>query len=98
MDSSKGAQGAVWVAPADGPGGHTIPAFHCTSTPCKLVLLPADALLMKLVTTAVNTPPIYAGMKLLARQIMINTAEKKGVNWKQNVADLERSEVGSTVH
>ena len=52
-----------------------------------------DEILIAAVNAAVGTPPIYNAMKVLARQIMISTAEKKGVAWKQNIADLERSEV-----
>lgn len=54
-------------------------------------LLPADELLMRATNWMVNTPAIYGGMKLLARQIMIDTAEKKGVSWKATVAELERN-------
>lgn len=53
---------------------------------------------MKVVNTAINTPPIFGAMKLMARQIMISTAEKKGVAWKQNVADLEQSEASFSKH
>lgn len=69
-------------------------AHRTASHPCPPAC-PADEILINVVNAAINTPPIYGAMRLMARQIMISTAEKKGIRWKANVADLERSEVGA---
>eukprot|EP01025_Chloroclados_australasicus_P051665 TRINITY_DN6025_c0_g1_i2.p1 TRINITY_DN6025_c0_g1~~TRINITY_DN6025_c0_g1_i2.p1 ORF type:complete len:369 (+),score=19.70 TRINITY_DN6025_c0_g1_i2:24-1109(+) len=37
----------------------------------------------------IKNPVIYPYLKLGARQVLINTAEKKGVQWKQSVQDFE---------
>lgn len=50
-------------------------------------------LLSHCVNLLIQTKPIYALMKRQARQVLINTAEKHGIPWRQNVQHLERSTV-----
>jgi ubiquinone/menaquinone biosynthesis C-methylase UbiE len=45
--------------------------------------------LAKLVNVLIQTKPIYALMKQQARQVLIKTAEKNGVTWRQHVEALE---------
>ncbi len=80
------------VAPGGTPG---LAPYKLQSFIKKTILTVADEVLMRIVNAAISTPPVYGAMKLMARQIMISTAEKKGVNWKQTVSELERSEVGA---
>ncbi|WP_035992450.1 class I SAM-dependent methyltransferase [Leptolyngbya sp. KIOST-1] len=48
-----------------------------------------DDLLSRLVNRAIQTPLLYALMKRQARQVMIKTAEKNGVPWRQTCAELD---------
>ena len=50
-------------------------------------------LLSRFVNLLIQTKPIYALMKRQARQVLIKTAEKNGIAWRQNVQSLEKSEV-----
>ncbi|WOD39545.1 class I SAM-dependent methyltransferase [Nodosilinea sp. E11] len=52
-----------------------------------------DDLLSKLVNRAIQTPALYALMKRQARQVMIKTAEKNGVPWRQTCIDLDTPEM-----
>ncbi|WP_299415040.1 class I SAM-dependent methyltransferase [Acaryochloris sp. IP29b_bin.148] len=49
--------------------------------------------LSKLVNLLIQTKPIYAVMKQQARQVLIKTAEKNGVPWRQAYKILESSNV-----
>lgn len=48
-----------------------------------------------LVNRLIQTKPLYALMKQQARKVLIRTAEKKGVAWRQTVEALEASTVKS---
>ncbi len=48
-----------------------------------------DDLLSRLVNRAIHTPALYALMKRQARQVLIKTAEKNGVPWRQTCAKLD---------
>ena len=48
-----------------------------------------DALLSRLVNLAIQTPALYALMKRQARRVLIKTAEKNGVPWRQTCLDLD---------
>ena len=50
-------------------------------------------LLSKLVNGLIQTKPIYALMKQQARQVLIKTAEKNGIPWRQTVQDYEASPI-----
>lgn len=52
-----------------------------------------DDLLSRLVNRAIQTPALYALMKRQARQVMIKTAEKNGVPWRQTCIDLDTPEM-----
>ncbi|MBE9140976.1 class I SAM-dependent methyltransferase [Nodosilinea sp. LEGE 07088] len=52
-----------------------------------------DDLLSRLVNRAIQTPALYALMKRQARQVMIKTAEKNGVPWRQTCATLDTPEL-----
>lgn len=43
----------------------------------------------KLVNLLIHTKPLYALMKTQARQLMIKTAEKNGIPWRETVAQLD---------
>ncbi len=47
--------------------------------------------LSRCVNGLIQTPPIYRVMKRQARQVLIRTAEKNGIPWKQTYEDLENS-------
>ncbi|HAO10376.1 MAG TPA: class I SAM-dependent methyltransferase, partial [Planktothrix sp. UBA8407] len=47
--------------------------------------------LSKIVNVLIKTKPLYSLMKLQARQVIIKTAEKNGVAWRQTCQDLEAS-------
>ncbi len=47
----------------------------------------------KLVNLLIRTRPLYVLMQHQARQVLIGTAEKNGIPWRQQVADLEASNV-----
>ncbi|MBC6479557.1 MAG: class I SAM-dependent methyltransferase [Hormoscilla sp. GM7CHS1pb] len=50
-----------------------------------------DELLSRFVNLLIQTKPIYQVMKRQARQVMIKTAEKNGVPWRQTYQELEES-------
>ena len=50
-----------------------------------------EDLLSRLVNLLIKTKPIYGIMQRQARQVLIKTAEKNGIPWRQNYQDLERS-------
>jgi ubiquinone/menaquinone biosynthesis C-methylase UbiE len=50
-------------------------------------------LLSRLVNLLIQTKPIYGLMKSQARQVLIKTAEKNGIPWRENYQRLEQSEV-----
>ncbi|MGF1518765.1 MAG: class I SAM-dependent methyltransferase [Nodosilinea sp.] len=52
-----------------------------------------DDLLSRLVNRAIQTPALYALMKRQARQVMIKTAEKNGVPWRQTCLELDTPEM-----
>lgn len=52
-----------------------------------------DGLLSRLVNRAIQTPALYALMKRQARQVIIKTAEKNGVPWRQTCIDLDTPEM-----
>jgi len=49
--------------------------------------------LSRLVNILIKTKPLYSLMKYQARQVLIKTAEKNGIPWRQTVKDLESSTV-----
>jgi SAM-dependent methyltransferase len=50
-----------------------------------------EDLLSRVVNLLINTKPIYNVMKGQARQVLIKTAEKNGIPWRQNYEKLEKS-------
>lgn len=50
-----------------------------------------DDLLARCVNTLIQTRPIYAVLKQQARQVLIKTAEKNGIAWRQNYEELAHS-------
>jgi ubiquinone/menaquinone biosynthesis C-methylase UbiE len=50
-----------------------------------------DDFLSKIINVLINTKPIYQIMKFQARNVLIKTAEKKGVSWRKNYQELEKS-------
>jgi ubiquinone/menaquinone biosynthesis C-methylase UbiE len=49
--------------------------------------------LSKVVNVLIKTKPLYALMKQQARKVLIKTAEKNGVAWRQNVESLQSPDV-----
>jgi ubiquinone/menaquinone biosynthesis C-methylase UbiE len=52
-----------------------------------------ETLLSHIVNALIQTKPIYALMKQQARQVLIQTAEKNGVPWRQTVKDWQAAEL-----
>ncbi len=52
-----------------------------------------DDLLSRIVNRAIQTPALYALMKRQARQVMIKTAEKNDIPWRQTCVDLDTPEM-----
>lgn len=50
-----------------------------------------EDLLSRLVNLLIKTKPIYGVMQRQARQVLIKTAEKNGIPWRDNYQKLERS-------
>jgi ubiquinone/menaquinone biosynthesis C-methylase UbiE len=50
-----------------------------------------EDLLSRVVNVLIQTKPIYGLMKQQARQVLIETAEKNGIPWRQTVQDFELS-------
>ena len=49
--------------------------------------------LSRFVNLLIQTKPIYKVMKYQARQVLIKTAEKNGIPWRQHYSELEKSGV-----
>jgi ubiquinone/menaquinone biosynthesis C-methylase UbiE len=54
-----------------------------------------ENLLSQVVNGLIKTKPIYQLMKQQARKVLINTAERNGIPWRQNVQHLEASGIQS---
>ncbi len=52
-----------------------------------------EDLLSRCVNVLIRTKPIYALMKQQARQVLIKTAEKKGIPWRQTVQNFQASDI-----
>jgi len=52
-----------------------------------------DDLLSRFVNLLIKTKPFYRIMKGQARRVLIRTAEKNGIPWRENFQELENSEV-----
>jgi ubiquinone/menaquinone biosynthesis C-methylase UbiE len=52
-----------------------------------------EDILSKLVNVLIRTKPIYAVMKQQARQVLIKTAEKNGIPWRQTVTNHNNSNI-----
>jgi ubiquinone/menaquinone biosynthesis C-methylase UbiE len=52
-----------------------------------------ENLLSQVVNVLIQTKPIYALMKQQARKVLIQTAEKNGVPWRQTVQDFQASKI-----
>jgi ubiquinone/menaquinone biosynthesis C-methylase UbiE len=52
-----------------------------------------EDILSKLVNVLIRTKPIYAVMRQQARQVLIKTAEKNGIPWRQTVANYDNSNI-----
>jgi SAM-dependent methyltransferase len=63
-----------------------------TTTPLKPAWT-GDDWLSRLVNVLINTKPLYALMKRQARQVLIKTAEKNGIPWRQQRSEWEASDV-----
>lgn len=50
-----------------------------------------DDWLSRFVNLLIQTKPIYKVMKHQARQVLVKTAQKHGIHWRQNYAELEAS-------
>ncbi len=50
-----------------------------------------EDVLSQFVNRLIQTKPLYALMKQQARQVLIKTAEKNGISWRQTCKDLEAS-------
>lgn len=50
-----------------------------------------EDLLSRFINLLIQIKPIYGMMKRQARQVLIKTAEKNGIPWRQNYQDLEQS-------
>lgn len=50
-----------------------------------------EDLLSRMVNVLIQTKPIYSLMKQQARKVLIETAEKNGIPWRQTVQDFESS-------
>lgn len=56
-----------------------------------------DDLLSRFVNLLIQTKPIYSVMKSQARQVLVKTAEKNGIQWRENYKTLESSGVKQTL-
>ncbi|NET48465.1 MAG: class I SAM-dependent methyltransferase, partial [Merismopedia sp. SIO2A8] len=56
-----------------------------------------DDFLSRVVNLLIQTKPLYQLMKQQARRVLINTAEKNGIPWRQACRDFEQSEVKALV-
>ena len=54
-----------------------------------------DSMLSKVVNTLIGIKPIYSIMKVAAKQVLVDTANKNGIPWKETVRKLKSTpEVG----
>ncbi len=52
-------------------------------------------MLSRLVNTLIGIKPIYSVMKVAAKQVLVDTANKNGIPWKKTVKELQSNpEVG----
>jgi ubiquinone/menaquinone biosynthesis C-methylase UbiE len=56
-----------------------------------------EDILSRLVNLSIQTKPIYNIMKRQARQVLIKTAEKNGIPWRETYQKLDRSPIKSTL-
>ncbi len=56
-----------------------------------------DDLLSRFVNLLIQTKPIYSVMKSQARRVLIKTAEKNGIPWRENYKVLEDSEAQQAI-
>lgn len=55
-----------------------------------------DQLLSRIVNWMIRTPPIFGAMKFFAKQAMVSTAEKAGIDWTAHVQRMQQeAEVGT---
>lgn len=54
-------------------------------------------LLSRFVNLLIQTKPIYSVMKSQARQVLVKTAEKNGIQWRENYKELEASGIKQTL-
>lgn len=57
-----------------------------------------DDFLSQVVNRLIQTKPLYALMKRQARQVLIKTAEKNGIPWRQTCAEYEASAIAAELH
>lgn len=70
------------------------PVGHFDSSPNKAKPdWAGDDLLSRFVNLLINTKPIYSLMKQQARRVLIGTAEKNGIPWRQTYQEFEQSSV-----
>lgn len=50
-----------------------------------------DALLSRMVNAAIGFKPLYAVMKVAAKQVLKSTAERNGVPWDRTVQQLQNT-------
>ena len=56
-----------------------------------------DDLLSRFVNRLIQTRPIYRVMRIQARKVLIKTAEKNGIPWRENYAAFEASGIEQTI-
>ncbi|MEM6716303.1 MAG: class I SAM-dependent methyltransferase [Cyanobacteria bacterium P01_D01_bin.6] len=71
-------------------------AIACmTATSSQKPAWAGDDLLSQVVNRLIQTKPLYALMKRQARQVMIKTAEKNGIPWRQTCAEYAASDIAA---
>lgn len=55
------------------------------------VLVAGDALLSRVVNAAIGIKPLFAVMKVAAKQVLKSTAERNGVPWDSTVQQLQHT-------
>lgn len=55
------------------------------------VLVSGDALLSRVVNAAIGIKPLFAVMKVAAKQVLKSTAERNGVPWDSTVQQLQNT-------
>ena len=48
-----------------------------------------DSVLSRVVNTLIGIKPIYSIMKVAAKQVLVDTANKNGIPWKETVRELQ---------